>query len=273
MRPRLLRLFVVMLVLVAAFVWLGDWQWRTAHNKANRQVLETSAAQARRPLDDVLQPQTEFDNARSLQPVRVTGHYDAGKTELVAGRVLDGAHGWWLMTPLVADSTGARIPVVRGFVTSTSGLPKPASGSVTVEGAVAPSESVSTLGSLPDGQIGTIDMGLLLNEWGGRVYNGFIFSTKQTPADATAATALHHVPPPVPTRSKIDWRNAAYAWQWWIFAVFAVFMWWRQVREEHEEDRLAAQAGDPASSDENPDDTTTDHAPAANAPDTRKDLA
>lgn len=244
MKPRLLRLFVVMLVLTAAFVWLGNWQWQTAHNKANQQVLEESNGRAVEPLDDVLKPQTTFDNGRSLQPIRATGHYDAAKTELVAGRVLDGKNGYWLMTPLVVDTTGARIPVVRGFVTQTTKLPAPTSGTVTIEGALAPGESVSTLGELPEGQIGTIDMGWLLNEWGGKVYNGFVFSTKQAPAAAPqpGTAVVQHIPPPVPKSTKVDLRNAAYAWQWWIFAIFAVFMWLRILHGEYLDDRAAAEA-------------------------------
>lgn len=235
MKPRFVRLFVIMVALVAAFVWLGNWQWQTAHNKANQKVLEKSSSQAREPLDDVLRPQTAFDNSRSLQPVTVTGHYEDARTELVAGRVLDGRHGYWVMTPLVVHSTGARLPIVRGFVEKATNIPKPPSGTVTLEGALAPGESVSTLGDLPTGQIGSIDLGLLLNEWGGRVYDAFIFVTKQTPATSHTAgqAVVQPIPPPVPRTTHIEWRNAAYAVQWWVFAAFAVFMWIRLVREEH----------------------------------------
>ena len=30
----------------------------------------------------------------------------------------------------------------------------------------------------------------------------------------------------------VQWRNAAYAVQWWIFALFALWMWARMVRDE-----------------------------------------
>ena len=30
----------------------------------------------------------------------------------------------------------------------------------------------------------------------------------------------------------LQWRNAAYAVQWWIFALFALWMWGRMVRDE-----------------------------------------
>ena len=145
MKPRFVRLFSLMLVLVAAFIWLGKWQWGTANNEANQKVLEEASQRTREPLDAVIKPQTPFDNSTSLQPITVTGRYDTSKTELVAGRVLEGKHGWWVMTPLVVDSTGARLPIVRGFIDKTTNIPKPPSGTVTVEGALAPGESVSTM--------------------------------------------------------------------------------------------------------------------------------
>lgn len=273
-KPRFVRLFVVMAVLVAAFVWLGNWQWGTAHSSENDKVLETQLAKPRVPLTQVMKPQTMFDNDMSLQPISVSGTYDVAHTKLVAGRALDKVDGYWLMTPLVVDGTGARLPIVRGFVTQTTHLPKPPSGRVTIEGALAPGESASQLGDLPAGQIGTIDIGLLLNEWGGTIYNAFIFTTKQTPATVVAAgdAQVQAVPPPVPGRSHIEWRNAAYALQWWVFAAFTVFMWFKLVRDEAREDAALAAAADvtaadghasgDAASDEASRGTTSDDTPS-----------
>ena len=237
LKPKHLRVFVVMVVLVAAFCWLGNWQWDSAHNKATQKALQEAATQKRVPLDEVLKPQTAFPNDKSLHPVEVTGHYDDAKTLLVAGRVLNSQRGYWLLTPLVVDSTGARLAIVRGFVTSTTNLPKPPAGKVRLEGAIAPSESVSQLGQLPPNQIGTIDMGLLLNRWGGTVYNAFLFTTAQQPAttpepqDAT----VQPVPPPHNQKTTLEWRNAAYAVQWWLFAAFVIFMWFKTVRDDWKE--------------------------------------
>lgn len=249
MKPRLVRLFVIMALLVAAFVWLGNWQWQTAHNKANQKALQRSSQLPMQPLDAVLKPQTPFDNATSLQPVSLGGRYEASKTELIAGRVLNGEHGWWVLTPVVVEGSGARLPVVRGFVDSARKIPPPPTGRVRLEGALAPGESVSTLGALPEGQLGSIDVGLLLNEWGGHIYDGFIFLTKQSPPTAAqpGTTAVTHVPPPVPRTTHIEWRNAAYAVQWWVFALFAVFMWVKLVREDMLDD-ADAQSGSEGSS-------------------------
>ena len=37
----------------------------------------------------------------------------------------------------------------------------------------------------------------------------------------------------------MQWRNAAYAVQWWIFALFALWMWARMVRDETRRERAA----------------------------------
>jgi surfeit locus 1 family protein len=43
------------------------------------------------------------------------------------------------------------------------------------------------------------------------------------------------VPPPALVNSGLSWRNAAYAFQWWIFALFAGYMWWRMVRDDFQD--------------------------------------
>ena len=45
------------------------------------------------------------------------------------------------------------------------------------------------------------------------------------------------MPPPSLVGSGLSWRNAAYALQWWVFALFAGYMWWRMVRDDYEYNR------------------------------------
>jgi len=39
---------------------------------------------------------------------------------------------------------------------------------------------------------------------------------------------------PPPTESELNWLNLFYAMQWVIFGVFALYLWWRLVRDEWE---------------------------------------
>jgi hypothetical protein len=57
----------------------------------------------------------------------------------------------------------------------------------------------------------------------------------------------------------LDWRNLAYAVQWWLFAAFGVFMWWRVVRDDHELRSRPSSAGEPPiGQDEKPDEKADD---------------
>ncbi len=55
--------------------------------------------------------------------------------------------------------------------------------------------------------------------------------------DTAPAAGLRAVPPADPGQAtrRLDWRNLAYAAQWWVFALFAVVIWFRAVRDERRE--------------------------------------
>ena len=78
----------------------------------------------------------------------------------------------------------------------------------------------------------TLDLADLVNVWSGELYNAMVFATGTTPPAHDAA--ITPIPPPDLHGGGFEWRNLAYALQWWVFAGFAVFMWWRMVRDDHE---------------------------------------
>lgn len=250
--PRLMGLFVLMVVLVVAFVLLGIWQWDVARSAG--QSTENHRMQDRpvTSITAVMQPAQSFPSTGSLRPVRATGHYDGARQEIVAGRTLDGKNGFWVLTPLVLDADGARLAVVRGFVADPTHVPTPLTGNrqVTVTGALAPGESPAT-GTYPSGQIGAINLAVLANTWGGTVYNAFVFATDEVPT-ATAAP-ITPFPPPQPGGGGFHLLNAGYAVQWWAFACFAVYVWVRMVRDEYAAQGASLPSGQGADNDEQED--------------------
>jgi surfeit locus 1 family protein len=238
LKPKWLGLFAVLVVLLVAFTFLGLWQLSVARDDAQRAALETAAAQAPAPLDSVLAPHTAFPAEASGRPVTASGRYDPGGQVLVADRRLDGVSGWWVVTPLVIERSAARIAVLRGFVPSAAGIgPAPAATErVTVTGTLAPGESPGSSAGLPAGQLPSLDLARLVNVWPGELYNAFVFATAESP---DASPGLQRVPPP-PIPTGLTWRNAAYALQWWVFGLFAVYMWWRMVRDDYRRDQAAA---------------------------------
>ena len=79
------------------------------------------------------------------------------------------------------------------------------------------------------GQVGSVDLSVLVNTWPGEIYNAFLFLESEDPAEAMLRST--RVPTPVGDTG-IQWRNAAYAVQWWVFALFALWFWGRMVRDE-----------------------------------------
>lgn len=238
--PRFLGLLGLVLVLCATFVWLGRWQLGVAESSAHREAVESARAKAPADLTTLLRPHEPFRGDLSSRPFIATGHYVAEGQLLVPGRRLEGKPGLWVLAPFVLDNGGATLPVVRGFVPDAGSADAPPEGTVTIRGGLAPGESPSP-DPVPSGQIGSVDLSLLVNTWPGELYNAFGFVESQTPATASTLTL---VPTPVGDTG-LQWRNAAYAVQWWIFAAFTLWMWARMVRDETRRSRAQAAPGEP----------------------------
>ncbi len=237
LRPRFLGLLALALLCITAFVLLGRWQLGVAQDKATRDVLRASAAQGVADLESLIRPHQAFRGELSARPVRVSGRWAPEEQVLVVDRRLDGRPGVWVVTGLRTDA-GAVVPVLRGFVEDPAQIPRPATGRVVIEGGLAPGESPAPRADLPEGQLRSVDLAVLVNAWPGEAYDAFIFLQREAPAagadpaDPAALNALTTVP--TPTRSAgLNWRNASYAAQWWVFAAFALWLWWRMVRDEH----------------------------------------
>jgi cytochrome oxidase assembly protein ShyY1 len=84
------------------------------------------------------------------------------------------------------------------------------------------------VGYEPQAVVAAINTDDLVLRWKSNVRDGYVLIERDVPQRLV-------VLPPV----GIDIRNLFYAWQWWIFAIFAVFLYSRFVRDELlEKDRL-----------------------------------
>lgn len=257
LKPRWLGLLAFVLIVVASFSWLGMWQLDVARDKQHQESLERAASM---PVDDigkVLPPHTPLTTSLVGRRVTATGTYDAAHQIIVLPRLLEGRRGAWVMTPL--DVGGAYLPVVRGWVTDPSQVQPPPAGVVTVTGALAPPESAPDEPvDLPEGQAATIDLASLVNEWDASTFSAFVYMEGEQPASGEpVAWTPTLVPSPGFGSGGIEWRNLAYAAQWWLFAAFAVYMWFRMVREDAQSDsqtaELTAAGGEPPSADDDTD--------------------
>lgn len=234
LRPRWLALLGLVAAIVVLFGWLGLWQLNVSQQKAQTELLQQVEAAPEAPIDDVLPPQTSITGAHVGRSVIAAGRYDAENQVLVAGRRLGDQVGTWVLTPLVVDATGARLAIIRGFVPEGTSPPPPPPGPVTVAGTLQPQEGPPDQRQpMPEGQVQTVDLSSFVNTWPSDVYNAFVFADTETPPATGAAAQVTPVPPPAVDPGGLNWRNFAYAIQWWIFAAFVVYVWWRLVRDDY----------------------------------------
>ncbi|MGZ4697908.1 MAG: SURF1 family protein, partial [Oryzihumus sp.] len=200
LRPRWLGLLALVVVVMVTFTMLGLWQLNVARDRGRAEAVKAAPKRPVAELTTVVQPQAQFPADGSGRRVTATGRYDAAGQVLVTPRLLDGRRGYWVVTPLVVDRTGARLAVVRGFVTDPAAATRPpATGPVTVTGSLAPAESPTAGAALPAGQLGSVDLADLVNQWGGQIYNAFVFATAERPDVTTGTTGtagIVRVPPP-----------------------------------------------------------------------------
>jgi surfeit locus 1 family protein len=244
LKPRWLGLFAIVAVVMFTFGVLGLWQLNVARDNGRAEQVRTAPTRAVADLAAVLTPHGAFPGDGTGRRIIATGRYDGSGQVLVTPRRLRGQSGYWVVTPFVVRSGGARIAVVRGFVTDPGQAIAPSAPTeITLSGTLAPGESPTGNSAradptLPDGQIAVLDLSLLVNRWPGALYNAFVFATAEQPdVTSVVSPAVQRVPPPALAGGGLSWRNAAYALQWWVFALFAAYMWWRMVRDDYEDGR------------------------------------
>ncbi|MDN5791239.1 MAG: SURF1 family protein [Micrococcales bacterium] len=238
---RSVGLFAFMIVAVAACAWLGLWQLGVAQDEGRRAAVAAAADLPRQPLAEVTRPHAPFAADLSNRLVSAWGTYAAERTIIVVDRRSGGQAGSWVVTPLVTKH--GTVAVLRGFVEGPPSLrpPLPPSGTVEVLGTLGPTESPRAGEPLPAPQRRSIDLAELVNEWPGDLYNVVLLASDERLVGASgasgavdvdvAATGLVRVPPPQLDAS-LNLKNAAYAIQWWVFGLFAIWMWWKMMRAE-----------------------------------------
>ncbi|MFH8794207.1 SURF1 family protein [Streptomyces sp. NPDC017941] len=231
-----INLFVALSIPVCLF--MGSWQLSRFEDRVqdheDAKQHATADTGAARPLTSLL----PVDKRTSGETAAATGRW--GKQLLVPDRELDDKRGFYVLT-LLDTGDGRSLPVVRGWLPGTADASKaPAAprGEVEVTGALQASESlssdgVSRAGGLPSGQVGMISAASLVNLVPDDVYDAWITLDE---GDRSGA-GLRPVPASAPEDSGLDmkaFQNLGYTGEWFVFAGFVLFMWFRLFRRERE---------------------------------------
>ncbi len=235
--PRYWGIHLLMVAAVVATVLLGRWQYDVwQRHRADSAVSVTRLAPV--PLDQVLGPDSAYPASGLGRPVIVEGTWDPARTVFVSGREQQGRPGYWAVTPVVMAS-GSEIPVVRGWLAHLGAAPAPPHGPAALVGLLQPSDESGAPDDDPgDDVIPELSITDLLQRTSRDLYGGYVVATaRPVPGSTQHATGSAGLTPATVERlpgadASTGLRNLLYAFQWWIFGAFAIFMWWRWLAED-----------------------------------------
>lgn len=247
-RPSMFLLHVPAVAAVVAAVLLGNWQidaWQMHREDRSAELADATPL----PLENVLGPDDVYPADAVGRPVSLSGEWLPDSEVFVADRLLDGEEGYWMVVPLATCGSTkqdcedpAAMPVVLGWTPEVAAAPVAPAGAAEVTGWLQPGEAAEEPDGDPqDDVLPSLRIAELLQRLDKDVYGGFV--VLQEPAGAR--TGLEPVTPAsmpeAPTSTAL--RNLLYGIEWWFFAGFAVFLWWRWTKDEMEAAR-ARHAGE-----------------------------
>lgn len=239
LRPRWIAALVLALAVAAGFALLSQWQ--LSRSVATGTVVERPTETVL-PLAEVAQPQEPIRTEADGQLVTVTGEFVTGDNLVLSDRINGGQPGYWVVAHFTTDG-GAGLAVALGWTPDQEEAASVSSsfdaGEATVTGRFVVDEAPQTT-DFQHGAHSTLSAADLVNLWPdadpGGIYNGYVVASH--PADG-----LTKIDSPRPaTTVELNWLNIFYAAEWVIFAGFAVFLWWRLVRDVWIRERATASA-------------------------------
>lgn len=247
--PRLVALHVVGIIATGAAVTLGLWQldvWQAERDAAARDLSDLAAV----PIDEVIDGDDPFPGSAVGRPVTLTGWWLPESTFYATEREHDGQDGFWVVTPVAvcdepaACATSSALLVVRGWTADPEAAPAAPEGRVELSGWLQPPEGTGRPDEDPrDDLLPEVRIADAIQRVDQDLYGAFLVAEQADPA--TGTDGLVPVTPDSMPEPSTDTglRNLLYGVQWWVFAGFAIFVWWRWARDEIDRSRRARAMG------------------------------
>jgi surfeit locus 1 family protein len=235
-RPRWIAALLLALAIAGGLAWLGQWQLERSFRGSDEPTLDTEIPIALTELTRPQSPVTEDDAGRM---VTASGTLRAGDVTVLTGRSGGDASSVWLVGRLDTDD-GATIAVALGWAEDADAALAAAPETdqpVEITGRYLPSEAPQE-SDFEAGERTALSAAELVNQWQdvGDIYGGYILLHDEWPG-------LGVIDSPAPDAPvAVNWLNLFYAIEWAIFALFALFIWYRLVADEYEREQEEAAA-------------------------------
>lgn len=234
--PRFWLGHLLVIVAIAAAGGLGVWQW-TAFDKHREAQARDLMSQPAIPLQQVMGPDDPFPAPDVGRPVTLRGTWIPDSVVVIER---DGER--WLTQAVQIDDAAMYVVLGSGGDDIESQIRTGDTGLIT--GWLQPPEGTGASDRDPsDDILPQLRIADLIQHVDVDLYGAFVISTEPigdlvgvTPAQLPKADATTGL------------RNLLYAIEWWIFGLFAVFMWWKWLQEMRHPDPEPATDGEPADS-------------------------
>ena len=244
-RPRWIGALILALLLAAIFAGLSQWQLARSVSTGTVVPRHTETVV---PLSSVSKPQASVTADAAGQRVKVTGSWVPGDYVLVSDRLNGSRIGYWVVGHFAAiTKSGARAGLVAALgwapnraeaASALKRLPTAPAGNVTLVGRYYPDEGASD-SDFEHGKLSTVSAGSMINLWKttdpAGVYGGYLVGS-------ASVQGLTVIDSPAPsTDVEVNVLNIFYAVEWVIFAGFALFFWYRLVKDAWEREQEEAE--------------------------------
>jgi cytochrome oxidase assembly protein ShyY1 len=230
-RPRWIAALVLALAIASGFAALGQWQ--LARSVENATVVGAPDTEDAVPLTTIAEPQTAVTQDQLGRRVTVSGTLVPGDTVVLGGRNNGStSDGFWAVGHVVTQD-GVSLAVALGWSPDRAKAEAAATGATVsgdLIGRYLPSESPTDtdIQAAPS----ALSVADLVNRWTdpGPVYGGYLV------LDAKVAGLDRIIAPHPITDVSLNLLNVFYAIEWALFAGFAIYLWYRVVRDVVERD-------------------------------------
>lgn len=257
-RPQWILALLLVMVIAAAFAWLGRWQLGSAIRMDISDLADTEAVTS---LTELAKPGGGLNELAAGSVVEIDGTLVPGDFNVVEQRQNGGVEGSWVVGRFATEDPASNISAAIGWAPTASDAEQAIdllnaqvdpSQVFALEGRMMPAEAPARPGSDADPNTMTSMVPAhLINTWSELtepVYAGYMVLHPDADIapllDAAGLDAIDSVPPSEP--EQVNWLNLFYAVEWVVFGGFAVFFWFRLTRDawekEHELKALAEKA-------------------------------